>query len=184
MQWECLGWNTIWPQSTSPFLSIVLKHPLIASFPESHSGVAIRCWCGFSNYGWSTFQWTNKVSNDFPGSYSVHHFNPTTAIFVDPCSCLPDDHFDMVVIDECAQVYLKPCNDMDFVHSSWHQNSTLTIYTLLFQAIEASCWIPLLHSHRCVLAGDHRQLPPTIVSQEYVQNSSCAWCACRHSMVL
>ncbi|RLN74822.1 hypothetical protein DYB28_004732 [Aphanomyces astaci] len=33
------------------------------------------------------------------------------------------------------------------------------------QALEASCWIPLLRARRCVLAGDHHQLPPTIQSQ-------------------
>jgi ATP-dependent RNA/DNA helicase IGHMBP2 len=32
------------------------------------------------------------------------------------------------------------------------------------QATEPACWIPLLRSHRVVLAGDHCQLPPTIVS--------------------
>ena len=30
------------------------------------------------------------------------------------------------------------------------------------QALEASCWIPLLRGIRAVLAGDHKQLPPTI----------------------
>ncbi|MBK8979509.1 MAG: IGHMBP2 family helicase [Planctomycetes bacterium] len=33
------------------------------------------------------------------------------------------------------------------------------------QAIEAGAWIPLLRGRRAVLVGDHRQLPPTIVSQ-------------------
>jgi len=30
------------------------------------------------------------------------------------------------------------------------------------QALEASCWIPLLRGKRAVLVGDHKQLPPTI----------------------
>ncbi|NXS89588.1 SMBP2 protein, partial [Erpornis zantholeuca] len=51
-----------------------------------------------------------------------------------PLKLLPDTHFDLVVIDECAQ------------------------------ALEASCWIPLLKAPRCILAGDHKQLPPTIIS--------------------
>jgi predicted DNA helicase len=34
------------------------------------------------------------------------------------------------------------------------------------QATEPQCWIPLPRSKRLVLAGDHRQLPPTIVSDE------------------
>ncbi|XP_059565803.1 DNA-binding protein SMUBP-2 isoform X1 [Myotis daubentonii] len=51
-----------------------------------------------------------------------------------PLKLLPDGYFDVVVIDECAQ------------------------------ALEASCWVPLLKARKCVLAGDHKQLPPTIVS--------------------
>jgi ATP-dependent RNA/DNA helicase IGHMBP2 len=34
------------------------------------------------------------------------------------------------------------------------------------QSTEPSCWIPLLRGDRLVLAGDHCQLPPTVVSQE------------------
>ncbi len=45
------------------------------------------------------------------------------------------DYFDLVVIDEAAQ------------------------------ALEASCWIPILRGKRVVLAGDHCQLPPTIKSK-------------------
>lgn len=43
-----------------------------------------------------------------------------------------EDGFDLVVIDEAAQ------------------------------ALEASCWIPILRGRKVVLAGDHCQLPPTI----------------------
>ncbi|RWR73779.1 DNA-binding protein SMUBP-2 [Cinnamomum micranthum f. kanehirae] len=32
------------------------------------------------------------------------------------------------------------------------------------QALEVACWIPLLKGSRCILAGDHLQLPPTIQS--------------------
>ncbi|HVR75451.1 MAG TPA: IGHMBP2 family helicase [Planctomycetota bacterium] len=34
------------------------------------------------------------------------------------------------------------------------------------QALEVSCWIPLLRGRGAVLAGDHLQLPPTIRSEE------------------
>jgi superfamily I DNA and/or RNA helicase len=34
------------------------------------------------------------------------------------------------------------------------------------QAVEPACWIPLLRSSRVVLAGDHCQLPPTIISPQ------------------
>lgn len=53
-----------------------------------------------------------------------------------PIRYLDNEHFDLVVIDECSQ------------------------------AVEAACWIPLLRAPRCVLAGDHLQLPPTILSKE------------------
>ncbi|CAI9732054.1 DNA-binding protein SMUBP-2-like [Octopus vulgaris] len=46
------------------------------------------------------------------------------------------NYFDMVVIDECSQ------------------------------ATEAACWIPIPRAPKCVLAGDHCQLPPTIISKE------------------
>ncbi|KAI3371259.1 hypothetical protein L3Q82_023878 [Scortum barcoo] len=52
-----------------------------------------------------------------------------------PLKFLPAKHFDWVVIDECAQ------------------------------ALESSCWIPLLRARKCILAGDYKQLPPTIKSQ-------------------
>ncbi|KAM4618985.1 DNA-binding protein SMUBP-2 [Polymixia lowei] len=52
-----------------------------------------------------------------------------------PLKFLPADHFDWVVIDECAQ------------------------------ALESSCWIALLKARKCILAGDYKQLPPTIKSQ-------------------
>lgn len=38
------------------------------------------------------------------------------------------------------------------------------------QSTEPACWIPLLRCRRLVLAGDHCQLPPTIVSHEATRN--------------
>ncbi|OWK17520.1 hypothetical protein Celaphus_00013160 [Cervus elaphus hippelaphus] len=61
-----------------------------------------------------------------------------------PLKLLPDGHFDVVVIDECAQ------------------------------ALEASCWIPLLKARKCILAGDHKQLPPTIVSHKLLSPGRAA----------
>ncbi|KAK1282076.1 hypothetical protein QJS10_CPB22g01375 [Acorus calamus] len=49
---------------------------------------------------------------------------------------LDDTTFDLVIIDEAAQ------------------------------ALEVACWIALLKGSRCILAGDHLQLPPTIQSVE------------------
>ncbi|OEL19929.1 DNA-binding protein SMUBP-2 [Dichanthelium oligosanthes] len=37
------------------------------------------------------------------------------------------------------------------------------------QAIEPSCWIPILQGKRCILAGDHRQLAPVVLSREAME---------------
>lgn len=34
------------------------------------------------------------------------------------------------------------------------------------QSLEVACWIPILKGRRVVLAGDHKQLPPTIQGNE------------------
>ncbi|XP_066946913.1 DNA-binding protein SMUBP-2-like isoform X2 [Macrobrachium rosenbergii] len=53
-----------------------------------------------------------------------------------PLRHLPQEHLDLVVIDECSQ------------------------------AIEASCYPSILRAPKVILAGDHCQLPPTILSHE------------------
>ncbi|KAJ7976814.1 DNA-binding protein SMUBP-2 [Quillaja saponaria] len=53
--------------------------------------------------------------------------------------------------------------------SSQKLNNTsfdLVIIDEAAQALEIACWIPLLKGSRCILAGDHLQLPPTIQSVE------------------
>ncbi|MEQ2164211.1 hypothetical protein GOODEAATRI_004339 [Goodea atripinnis] len=60
-----------------------------------------------------------------------------------PLKFLPEEHFDWVVIDECAQ------------------------------ALESSCWIALLRARKCILAGDYKQLPPTIKSQRDLPSVAC-----------
>jgi len=52
---------------------------------------------------------------------------------------LPEAHFDLAVIDECSQ------------------------------ALEIACWIGLIQVKKAVLAGDHLQLPPTIMSEPAAQ---------------
>ena len=53
-----------------------------------------------------------------------------------PLKHLPENHFSLLVIDECSQ------------------------------AIELACWVPIPWSTKLILAGDHLQLPPTIISKE------------------
>ncbi|GFY58036.1 DNA-binding protein SMUBP-2 [Trichonephila inaurata madagascariensis] len=60
----------------------------------------------------------------------------TTASSQGPLKYVQNDHFDVCIIDECSQ------------------------------AIEAACWIPLLLVKKCILAGDHFQLPPTILCKQ------------------
>ncbi|XP_041357729.1 LOW QUALITY PROTEIN: DNA-binding protein SMUBP-2-like [Gigantopelta aegis] len=64
----------------------------------------------------------------------------TSASSEGPLKFLDEDHFDLAIIDECSQ------------------------------ALEAACWIGLMRAPRCVLAGDHHQLPPTILSHEAARN--------------
>ncbi|KAH6941653.1 hypothetical protein HPB50_021630 [Hyalomma asiaticum] len=59
----------------------------------------------------------------------------TTASDDGPLKNLPEGHFQVAVIDECSQ------------------------------ALEIACWMALLRAPKCILAGDHLQLPPTIVSE-------------------
>ncbi|XP_053208165.1 DNA-binding protein SMUBP-2-like [Panonychus citri] len=47
----------------------------------------------------------------------------------------PGKYFDVLIIDECSQ------------------------------AIEVACWIPLTLVKKCILAGDHYQLPPTVITK-------------------
>ena len=72
---------------------------------------------------------------------AVNHILDSAHVICATTTGLDDDllrerQFDLVVIDEACQT------------------------------TEAGCWIPLLRARRVILAGDHRQLPPTIVSPE------------------
>ncbi|XP_071535256.1 DNA-binding protein SMUBP-2-like [Panulirus ornatus] len=57
-----------------------------------------------------------------------------------PLKHLPHDYFDVVVIDECSQ------------------------------AIEAACYLSIVRAPKLIIAGDHCQLPPTIISAEAAAN--------------
>ncbi|WCJ33922.1 DNA-binding protein putative [Euphorbia peplus] len=51
-------------------------------------------------------------------------------------------------------------------HKLDHISFDLVIIDEAAQALEVACWIALLKGSRCILAGDHLQLPPTIQSVE------------------
>ncbi|CAF1230518.1 unnamed protein product [Adineta ricciae] len=77
-----------------------------------------------------------KASREAMQSVNVILCTLTSATDDSPLKLLPPNHFDLVVIDECSQ------------------------------ALEVACWLALLRAPRCVLAGDHLQLPPTILSDK------------------
>ncbi|CAF3479561.1 unnamed protein product [Adineta steineri] len=77
-----------------------------------------------------------KASREAMKSVNVILCTLTSATDDSPLRLLPPNHFDLVVIDECSQ------------------------------ALEAACWLALLRASKCVLAGDHLQLPPTILSEK------------------
>jgi superfamily I DNA and/or RNA helicase len=41
------------------------------------------------------------------------------------------------------------------------------------QSTEPGCWVPLIHGDKVVLAGDHFQLPPTVLSEEAARQGFC-----------
>ncbi|KAK6945316.1 DNA2/NAM7 helicase, helicase domain [Dillenia turbinata] len=53
-----------------------------------------------------------------------------------------------------------------FSHQLENTSFDLVVIDEAAQALEIACWIALLKGSRCILAGDHLQLPPTIQSVE------------------
>jgi ATP-dependent RNA/DNA helicase IGHMBP2 len=64
-----------------------------------------------------------------------------------------------------ADVILATCAGADDADLA-RREFDLAVIDEAAQALEPACWIPILKSNRVVLAGDHRQLPPTIISRE------------------
>ena len=51
-----------------------------------------------------------------------------------------------------------------------HRRFDLSVIDEACQSTEPGCWLPLLWCEKLVLAGDHCQLPPTVISQEAAAN--------------
>ena len=88
--------------------------------------------------------------------------------------------YDLAVIDEAAQAG-RPALLLDGValHAmvGWPAVDTCGLSHACVegarcctQALEAACWSALLQAPRCVLAGDHLQLPPTLISEAAARN--------------
>lgn len=72
-------------------------------------------------------------------------------------------------IIDSANVVLSTCTGAyDF--SLKKKKFDLVIIDEACQALEASCWIPLLKGKRAILAGDPFQLPPTILNENIKKN--------------
>ncbi len=58
------------------------------------------------------------------------------------------------------------CSTLTGLHEEFlrEQHFDLCVIDEAGQSTELSCWIPLRYCQRLVLAGDHQQLPPTIIS--------------------
>uniref|UniRef100_T1J117 DNA helicase n=1 Tax=Strigamia maritima TaxID=126957 RepID=T1J117_STRMM len=80
--------------------------------------------------------WEAKATKELLERTSIVLATLTSAHVDGPLKHVLMEHFDLVVIDECSQ------------------------------GMEAECWIPLLRAPKCILAGDHLELPPTIVSKK------------------
>ncbi|GFU94928.1 DNA-binding protein SMUBP-2 [Trichonephila clavipes] len=77
-----------------------------------------------------------RIAADVISDCDIVFCTLTSASSQGPLKYVQNDHFDVCIIDECSQ------------------------------AIEAACWIPLLLVKKCILAGDHFQLPPTILCKQ------------------
>jgi predicted DNA helicase len=61
---------------------------------------------------------------------------------------------------------LNKFTNLDSSDSSYSSGFDLVVIDEAAQALEASCWIPILRGRKVILAGDHKQLPPTIKSKD------------------
>ena len=67
-----------------------------------------------------------------------------------------------------AQVVLATCvGSANRILDKVENGFDLVVIDEAAQALEASCWIPILRGRKVVLAGDHCQLPPTIKTRHH-----------------
>lgn len=68
------------------------------------------------------------------------------------------------ILDD-AQIVCATCTGLntDLLGGRWFE---LAVIDEACQAVEPACWVPISRADKLVLAGDHCQLPPTILSRE------------------
>lgn len=67
------------------------------------------------------------------------------------------------VLDRADVICATSTFNEDLLGERWFD---LTVIDEACQTTEPGCWVPLLRSQKVVLAGDHQQLPPTVLSSE------------------
>jgi hypothetical protein len=67
------------------------------------------------------------------------------------------------ILDRCHVICATLSGDLQLVGDRFFD---LAIVDEACQSTEPGCWIPVLRSERLILAGDHCQLPPTVVSDD------------------
>lgn len=67
------------------------------------------------------------------------------------------------VLDRAHVICATTTFNEDIVGDRWFD---LVVIDEACQSTEPGCWVPLLRSNKIVLAGDHQQLPPTVLSAE------------------
>ena len=112
---------------------------------------------------------------------SGHSKGDSNLAFREASKKLPGLKKDLRKIEEkCIKELLESSNVVLSTCSSAHEDGTFRLLEkkereLLFdvcvidecgQSIESESWIPLLNASKLVIAGDHMQLPPTVMSQE------------------
>ena len=67
------------------------------------------------------------------------------------------------ILDRAEVVCATTTFDRDVIGQRWFD---LAVIDEACQSTEPGCWVPLLNADRLVLAGDHCQLPPTVISPQ------------------
>ena len=70
------------------------------------------------------------------------------------------------VLDRADVICLTTTGDDDLLRDRFFD---LVVVDEACQSTEPGCWIPLLRADRIVLAGDHCQLPPTVLATESIE---------------
>lgn len=71
------------------------------------------------------------------------------------------------ILDRADVICVTTTGDDDLLRERFFD---LVVVDEACQSTEPGCWIPLLRGDRIVLAGDHCQLPPTVLSPEALQS--------------